>query len=482
MSEDCAMELIDKIGETIEVLHENYQEKEEIKPTIIESEDIREEPIASQEYEKDEETRETLIDSITPIKVFATESRKGKPWTENEEELITLFFNQGKSIATIAEIVGRTEVAIKSRLGMMGLIDYTYGKDVSNTVSDSNSIHRPIENKKVIELDDYIIENTFMRCALKNKNGDKVFSADGKLILLGEKLYRLNMKKECFTIKDMQFDGSVWMRGQKKIVAYPGSTLYDIMNSEIRYEKLIEEIIDDPVFFECRVKVSGRWYDNNGQLLGGCMEPGSNKLLKSSVDEFNTFIPKGKLRCLENVAEESYDFLLAMAVVEFMQFTPQPTIITFDRLACMMIAVAWEILSNNEEARTKEGELCECIQFLINESKEAMDDVLTWNSSKKDVFNSIKDYPMAGVFEDTVDNMTEDTPYSVLKAWIKSDEKEEIARESNTTSSTCLYGIHALKRNPYIEVKQGWMHYLLKEHDSLMNYFVEQYLDYLEGC
>lgn len=55
-----------------------------------------------------------------------------------------------------------------------------------------------------------------------------------------------------------------------------------------------------------------------------------------------------------------------------------------------------------------------------------MDYVLTWNSTKKEVFNAIKDYPMAGVFEDTVDLLTVDAPYHVLKAWLKVDEKKDI--------------------------------------------------------
>ena len=37
-----------------------------------------------------------------------------------------------------------------------------------------------------------------------------------------------------------------------------------------------------------------------------------------------------------------------------------------------------------------------------------------------------------------------------------------------------------MKRNPYIEVKQGWMHYLRKEHEALMDYFERLYLDYLD--
>ena len=87
---------------------------------------------------------------------------------------------------------------------------------------------------------------------------------------------------------------------------------------------------------------------------------------------------------------------------------------------------------------------------------------------------------MAGAYEDAVDMMTEDAPYDALKAWIKEEDKDEIVRSSNTPSATCLYGIHPMKRNPYIEVKQGWMRYLHNEYDSLMNYFKKLYLDYLE--
>lgn len=72
---------------------------------------------------------------------FAKENRRGKPWTNYEEELIALYFRQGKDAATIAEIVGRTEVSIKSRLGLLGLIDYKYGQEseTANRLDNSNS-------------------------------------------------------------------------------------------------------------------------------------------------------------------------------------------------------------------------------------------------------------------------------------------------------------------------------------------------------
>ena len=474
MSENGAMELIDRIDVAIEMLRGNYQEKEEtvVEPTSIEQEDIKDEEPISQEDEKQEETESVVSDIAIPEEFYAIESRKGKPWTENEEELITLYFKQGRDIATIAGTVGRTEVSIKMRLAKLGLIEYTYGQD-----DDTTSIQK--SDQVAINLDDFIIENSFIRCSIKNKRGDKVFSAEGKLKRFNEKLYRLNLKKECFTIKDMQYDGSVWMRGDKKIVAYPQSALYGIIDGEVRYEDMIQDISDSQLFADCKVKVGDIWYDNNGDVINHERGQSSANLLKHTIDDTYTFVPKGKLKNISEVADESYDFLLTMAVIEFMQFTPQPTILTFDRLACMMIAIAWEILGEDEEARVKEKGLRECIEFLMKESKEEMSETLTWNSSKKEIFNAIKDYPMADAFEDTVDMLTENAPYNVLKAWIKNEDVDEIVRNSNTPSSTCLYGIHPMKRNPYIEVKQGWMRYLLKEHDNLMAYFKRLYTDYL---
>lgn len=471
MSENGAMELIDKIEKCIDTLRGNYQQENEYESTVDESTEIEDETGNDDDLEEQEEEDAPIEDTISE-EFLTTENRRGKPWTDNEEELVKLFFKQGKDAATIAEKVGRTEVSIKMRLAKLGLIEYTYGEEEHNPATIQQS------TQKDADLNDFTIENSFVRCSIRNKRGDRVFSEEGKLKRIGEKLYRLKLQNACFTIKDMRYNGAVWMKGEKKIVAYPRSALYDIMDRVVKYEDIIEDIADCQDFTDCKVKVNGIWYDNNGEVINE--ERHTATPPKAAFDYALTFVPKGKMKSIGEVAEESYDFLLTMAVIEFMQFTPQPTIITFDRLACMMIAIAWEILNENEDVREKEPGLNDCIVFLMDESKEEMNEVLTWASSRKTVFNAIKDYPMAGVFEDMVDMATEDAPYDVLKAWIKEEDKDEIVRSSNTPSATCLYGIHPMKRNPYIEVKEGWKRYLYKEYDGLMDYFKKQYLDFLE--
>ena len=65
-----------------------------------------------------------------------SENRSGKPWSSEEEKLISIFYSEGQSFSEIAKAIGRTEVAVMSRLGMLGLIDYSYGQE-----------NKPIENE-----------------------------------------------------------------------------------------------------------------------------------------------------------------------------------------------------------------------------------------------------------------------------------------------------------------------------------------------
>lgn len=186
------------------------------------------------------------------------ESRKGKAWTQEEEERITHYFERGINTADIAERVGRTEVAIKARLAKLGLIEYTYGQDES----DAESLCFVPVN-----LDDFQIENGFTKANIFNKHGEKVFTDEGKLKIIRGKLYRLKLQDQCFTIKGMRFNGEVWVKGGKKIVAYPETVLYKIMDRANDYSETIEDLYDGASFPKCKVKVNGCWYDNQGDLI-----------------------------------------------------------------------------------------------------------------------------------------------------------------------------------------------------------------------
>jgi len=251
----------------------DFMQKENSDERAIESSEIVEETTVDNTYPSidDSEIEHVYLDHRGKIAKIVSpapkdtssmenpiESRKGKTWTQEEEERITHYFERGISTADIAERVGRTEVAIKARLAKLGLIEYTYGQDGSN---DTTFKAVPINT------DDFQIENGFTKAYILNREGEKIYSTDGKMKIVGGKIYRLNLKKECFTIKDMQFNGKVWQKMNKKIVAYPWTKLYRIMDEAYDFSEAVEDLFDGSSFEECKIKVNGVWYDYQGDLI-----------------------------------------------------------------------------------------------------------------------------------------------------------------------------------------------------------------------
>lgn len=273
LSEDGSVELVDKIGEAIEILRGNNSEEHEEGQSIFPAESDREDTSAGvigssfddlkvEHVYLDE--RGKVIESTTeiaPEQDNTTESRRGKTWTEDEENLIKRYYQQGKDFITIASLIGRTEVAIKSRLAKLGLIEYTYGQE--NDVP----AHTVQGAKSQTDESDFVIANLSDRASILDKDGKPVFITDGKFKYLRNKLYRLNLKRECFTLKSMLFNGSVWMKGTKKIVAYPQSELYRKIIDITDYCEEMEDIVDSPDFVDCKLKVRGIWYTYNGNSI-----------------------------------------------------------------------------------------------------------------------------------------------------------------------------------------------------------------------
>lgn len=273
LSDNDSVELIDKIGEAIEILRGNnskeHKESQSIHFVDTDGDDASAEIVdfsyedlnIKQTYLEEPEKNIKASTEITLEQNRSSESRRGKSWTEDEENLIRLYYEQGKDFLTIASLIGRTEVAIKSRLAKLGLIDYTYGEN--NTVQTSTIF----KARKLTDENDFLIDNSSNRASILDKNGQLVFVTDGKMKFLRNKLYRLNLKRECFTLKSMLFNGSVWIKGTKKIVAYPQSELYQRIITAGEYIDEVEDIVDSPDFEDCKLKFKGIWYNYNGNSI-----------------------------------------------------------------------------------------------------------------------------------------------------------------------------------------------------------------------
>lgn len=135
MKDDYTYDFIEKISEAMDFFKNSKRDN----ITIIEDNNL---PVQNDCYitskndiKSDYRDNEKIF---SEIEIKTHESRKGQPWTSEEEELITLYFNQGKDFEFIANKLGRTEVAIKSRLAKLGLIEYTYGEDQVTYIQQPN--------------------------------------------------------------------------------------------------------------------------------------------------------------------------------------------------------------------------------------------------------------------------------------------------------------------------------------------------------
>ncbi|WP_027449528.1 hypothetical protein [Xylanibacter brevis] len=305
MSENGSMDLIDKIDSAIAILRghdvssDSFEKEKRIDSSIVLEKTVSEEE--KNIIERDLEVEHVFFDSGCNIvktvttsslkyaseKEIIQEGRKGKAWTPEEEERITHYYERGISTADIAERVGRTELAIKARLAKLGLIEYTYGQDESKGTST---------DAVPVNLNEYKIENGFTNTCILNKQGEKVFSTTGKLKQIGGKIYRLNLKDKYFTIKDMKFNGEVWIKGNKKIVAYLDTELYQIMNTAYDYSEAIEDLFEGSSFEECKLKANGVWFNYQGDQI-----PDSS-IRDNAIEE----LPKQHQDCLRIIEHPLY--------------------------------------------------------------------------------------------------------------------------------------------------------------------------------
>ena len=375
MSEDGSMELIDQINAALDKLRGASSYK---------SIAIKEEPALSYHaitVHKIEE-QPIPVGHREPLKP-AQKSRKGKPWTSNEEKMVSIYYQQGYSIEEISLALGRTEIPVKKRLASLGLIEFVL--DMNNEPAADNDVK-------------------------------------------------------------------------------------------------LEDIVESSCMQDNKIRVDGKWYDYKG-----ChpREAESNSGYNNEIESHNTSIEdfdyetKGKLKNIDDYIQNSYDYLWLIAIVNFMGEKHQSSTLSYDNIACMMIANAWELLNEHPEIREKEPILTECIEFLIEESKEYMDSELYWSSDKVLIYEMIKDYPIAGTFEETVETIIEMAPLNVLAPWIAIDDQLLAIADSQSFKNSCLYALHPRRIDPYIEINPKWSRYLFFKHNNLIDYFKKHYVIYM---
>ena len=167
-------------------------------------------------------------------------SEAEKPWNEDDIERLTLFFEHGMELTSIAERLGKSLYSVQYQLSQLGLIRMPLNVTVKNTENGGTVI---------------------------NKSGKIIFTDEAPLKIFNDKIYRFNMKSMCMTVKDVKRVDGEWVKGGKMLVAYSESDLYPEL-SHSNFIDDIEDFVEGEKREENKIKVKGVWYDYYGDVLG----------------------------------------------------------------------------------------------------------------------------------------------------------------------------------------------------------------------
>ena len=204
-------------------ISENNTDKDEIEKF---DEDI--EPFEENDSENEEIDEEVL------------RAEAEKPWKEDDIDRLTMYFEHGMDLTSIADRLGKSLYAVQYQLSLLGKIKMPLNVTVKNTEQGGIVV---------------------------NKSGQVIYTDEAPLKVFNDKIYRFNMKSMCLTVKDIKRVDGEWVKGGKMLVAYSESELYPKLSSS-NYIDDIEDFVEGDKREENKIKVKGVWYDYYGDVLG----------------------------------------------------------------------------------------------------------------------------------------------------------------------------------------------------------------------
>ncbi|MBP3195672.1 MAG: hypothetical protein J6N21_01530 [Butyrivibrio sp.] len=175
---------------------------QEDNPKKVEGSEEDEEPVVPNKEEVEHVflSSKDAIDGTSKLSI-CSENRSGKPWSSEEEALITDYYNQGQSFYAIAKAVGRTEVAVMSRLGMLGVIDYSYGQEYKpkeddvSCMTDRNDEETEFNGTELAERYYYPLQDNLFWDE-NTKQVYEMYLADNYDLILNHLIFNLNELNE----------------------------------------------------------------------------------------------------------------------------------------------------------------------------------------------------------------------------------------------------------------------------------------------
>lgn len=204
-------------------IRENNNDEDEIEKF---DEDI--EFFENNDSEKEEADEETL------------RAEAEKPWHQDDIDRLTMYFEHGMDLTSIADRLGKSLYAVQYQLSLLGKIKMPLNVTVKNTEQGGHVI---------------------------NKSGHVIYTDEALLKVFNDKIYRFNKKSMCLTVKDIKRVDGEWVKGDKMLVAYSDSELYPKLSNS-NFLDDIEEFVEGEKRENNKIKVKGIWYDYYGDVLG----------------------------------------------------------------------------------------------------------------------------------------------------------------------------------------------------------------------
>lgn len=132
---DATFSLVDCIENAINQLHAREHQEDVFNSSNI---GIEDDTVKIENSSGDSTLSDDSVSSDEDESSAVNCRRKDLPWTENEEELLLLCYEKGKSIEDIASILGRPQNSIKLRLANLGKIKYDFTHS-ENTEGSKNT-------------------------------------------------------------------------------------------------------------------------------------------------------------------------------------------------------------------------------------------------------------------------------------------------------------------------------------------------------
>lgn len=203
------------------------------------SEDNKEEDDV-ENFEEDIESFEDEELEVDSIDEETMRADAEKPWNEDDIERLTLFFEHGMELPSIAERLGKSLYAVQYQLSLLGKMRMPLNVTVKNTEHGGTVI---------------------------NKSDKVIYTDEAPLKVFNDKIYRFNMKSVCMTVKEVKRVDGQWAKGDKMLVAYSDSALFPKL-SRLNFIDDIEDFVEGDKREENKIRVKGVWYDYYGDVLG----------------------------------------------------------------------------------------------------------------------------------------------------------------------------------------------------------------------